>query len=74
LHGISGDVGENRDHLLSFIEQQGIELVFSEKIAPAMGVSYGGKIAVLPGQTKAEEFTTLVHELAHLCLVEIYDV
>jgi len=65
LHGISGDVGENRDRLLSFIEQQGIELVFSEKIAPAMGVSYGGKIAILPGQTKAEEFTTLVHELAH---------
>src|SRR5438270_10780782 len=24
LHGISGDVGENRDRLLSFIEQQGI--------------------------------------------------
>ena len=65
LHGISGDVGENRDRLLSFIEQQGIELVFSEKIAPALGVSYGGKIAILPGQTKAEEFTTLVHELAH---------
>jgi hypothetical protein len=65
LHGISGDVGENRDRLLSFIERQGIELVFSEKIGPAMGVSYGGKIAILPGQTKAEEFTTLVHELAH---------
>jgi len=65
LTGISGDVGENRDRLLSFIEQQGIELVFTEKIAPAMGVSYGGKIGILPGQTKAEEFTTLVHELAH---------
>ena len=65
LHGISGDVGENRDRLLSFIEQQGIELVFSEKIAPAMGVSYGGRIAILPGQSKAEEFGTLVHEVAH---------
>jgi len=30
-----------------------------------MGVSYGGKIVLLPGQTKAEEFSTLVHELAH---------
>ena len=30
-----------------------------------MGVSYGGKIALLPGQSKAEEFTTLVHETAH---------
>jgi hypothetical protein len=30
-----------------------------------MGMSYGGKIVLLPGQSKAEEFSTLVHELAH---------
>lgn len=36
-----------------------------ENIAPALGVSYGGKIALLPGQSKAEEFVTLVHEIAH---------
>ncbi len=65
LREISGDVGENRDRLLSFIEQQGIELVFTEKIAPALGMSYGGRIAILPGQSKAEEFATLVHEVAH---------
>ena len=28
-------------------------------------MSYGGRIAILPGQAPAEEFTTLVHELAH---------
>ncbi len=28
-------------------------------------MSYGGRIALLPGQSKAEEFTTLVHETAH---------
>jgi len=72
MRGISGDVGENRDRLLSFIEQQGIELVFSENIAPALGVSYGGRIAILPGQSKAEEFSTLVHELAHLCCGQSY--
>jgi len=60
-----GDVGENRDRLLSFIAQQDIELVITESIAPAMGVSYGGRIAILPGQSEAEEFSTLVHELAH---------
>jgi hypothetical protein len=65
LREISGDVGENRDRLIAFIECQGIELVFTERIAPALGMSYGGRIAILPGQSKAEEFSTLVHELAH---------
>jgi hypothetical protein len=65
LQEVSGDVGENYDRLVSFIERQGIELVFTEKIAPALGMSYGGRIAILPGQSKAETFATLVHELAH---------
>jgi antirestriction protein ArdC len=65
MRQITGDVGENRDRLLAFIERQGIELYFTEKIAPALGVSYGGRIAILSGQSKAEEFSTLVHELAH---------
>jgi hypothetical protein len=61
----SGDVGEYRNGLIDFITAQGIELEFNERIAPALGVSYGGRIAVLPGQSKAEEFGTLVHEVAH---------
>ena len=65
MRGISGDVGNNRDRLLTFIEGRGIELVLTEYIAPALGASYGGRIAILPGQSKAEEFSTLVHELAH---------
>ena len=65
MRGISGDVGGNRDRLIAFVERQGIELVFTEHIAPALGMSYGGRIAILPGQSKAEEFSTLVHELAH---------
>jgi hypothetical protein len=62
---ITGEVGGNRDRLISFLAQQNIRLEFSERIAPALGVSYGGKIALLPGQSQAEEFTTLVHETAH---------
>ena len=64
-HGITGEVGAYRDRMLDFLARQNIALEFNEKIAPALGVSYGGKIALLPGQSKAEEFTTLVHETAH---------
>ncbi|MGB6688695.1 MAG: ArdC family protein [Terracidiphilus sp.] len=64
-HNITGEVGERRDRMIAFLEMQNITLEFNEKIAPALGVSYGGKIALLPGQSKAEEFTTLVHETAH---------
>jgi hypothetical protein len=62
---VSGDVGEGRERLLDFIAAQGILLEFKESIAPALGMSYGGKIVLLPGQSTAEEFSTLVHELAH---------
>ena len=62
---VSGDVGERRERLLDFIAAQGILLEYKESIAPALGISYGGKIVLLPGQSPAEEFSTLVHELAH---------
>jgi hypothetical protein len=65
MREVYGDVGENHDRLVSFIDRQGIELVYTEKIAPALGMSYGGRIAILPGQSKAETFATLLHELAH---------
>ena len=64
-HTISGDVGQNRDRLIEFLGHQNISLEFDQSIAPALGVSYGGRIALLPGQSKPEEFTTLVHETAH---------
>ena len=60
-----GDVGEYRERLIDFTIAQGIELEFKDSIAPALGMSYGGRIAILPGQETAEEFSTLVHELAH---------
>jgi len=65
LHEVSGDPGDNIDRLAAFLKSKGIQLVYNEKIAPALGMSYGGRIAILPGQSKAEEFSTLVHEAAH---------
>jgi hypothetical protein len=65
MREMSGEVGENRARLIAFINKQNIELVFTANIAPALGTSYGGRIAILPGQSEAEEFSTLVHELAH---------
>ena len=62
---VKGEVGEYRERLINFVIAQGIELEFKESIAPALGMSYGGKIAIFPGQAAAEEFSTLVHELAH---------
>jgi hypothetical protein len=65
LHEVSGDPGENIERLAAFVKSRGITLVYNAKIAPALGMSYGGRIAILPGQSKAEEFSTLVHETAH---------
>jgi hypothetical protein len=65
LHEVSGDPGENIDRLAAFVKSKGIQLVYNQNIAPALGMSYGGRIALLPGQSKAEEFSTLVHETAH---------
>jgi hypothetical protein len=62
---VTGNVGEYRERLIDFILAQGIELEFKESIAPALGLSCGGRIVLLPGQGSAEEFSTLVHELAH---------
>ena len=38
---------------------------YSERIAPAKGLCHGGKITLLSGMKPAEEFSTLIHEIAH---------
>jgi hypothetical protein len=62
---VNGDPREYRERLAKFVAEQGIALEYSEDIAPARGTSTGGKITLLPGQSSAEEFATLAHELAH---------
>ena len=72
MREVSGNPGESIDRLAAFLNSRGIQLVYNEKIAPALGMSYGGRIALLPGQSRAEAFATLVHETAHLCCVDSY--
>ncbi len=62
---MTGDVGAYRERLIDFVIAQGITLEFKESIAPALGICYGDRIVLLPGQSPAEEFSTLVNELAH---------
>jgi len=62
---VQGDPRDSTVRLQAFAQAQGISLEYSDEIAPARGVSCGGKVVLLPGQTLAEEFSTLTHELAH---------
>ena len=62
---MQGDVSGYRERLFKFVEAQGVELNYSERIAPAKGLSHGGKITLLLGMQPAEEFSTLTHEIAH---------
>ncbi len=65
IGSVNGDPREHRERLAKFVADKGITLGYSEEIAPARGVSEGGKITLLPGQSPAEEFATLAHEIAH---------
>jgi hypothetical protein len=65
LTDVRGDVTGYRERLIEYVGSQAIKLSYSEKIAPAKGLSSGKRITLLTGMQPAEEFSTLVHELAH---------
>ena len=60
-----GDAGDTLARLQTFAASQSIAVEFSADLGGAMGMSYGGRIAILAGQSDAETVATLTHELAH---------
>src|SRR5262249_23122785 len=65
IGSVAGDPSYHLDRLEQFVRASGIRLEYSADIAPARGMAEKGKITLLPDQTPAETFATLVHELAH---------
>jgi len=65
IGSVNGDPRDYHERLEKFVAEQSIALEYSDEIAPARGTSAGGKITLLPGQSPAEEFATLAHEMAH---------
>ena len=62
---VTGEVGDKLEKLMTFVQSQEIKLEFSEAIAPARGVSYGGLIRLLPDMEPANTLSVLVHEISH---------
>jgi len=65
LDDVHGDPRCILARLVNFVIVQGIKFGYSETIAPAKGASFGGAIRLLPNLSAAEQFATLVHEVAH---------
>jgi antirestriction protein ArdC len=62
---IKGDPKDYTERLEHFLTGRSIALEYDSGIAPAKGLSSGGKITLLPDLSAAERFATLVHETDH---------
>ncbi len=62
---VKGDPQEHTGRLTRFVAGQNIALEYDAKIAPAKGMSSGGKITLLPDLSPAQHFAVLIHEVAH---------
>jgi len=62
---VKGNPAEHLERLKALVGSHSITLDYDASIAPAKGVSRGGRITLLPNLPAAEEFSTLVHELSH---------
>ncbi len=61
----TGDPGEHTERLRGLLRHLNIDLEYSEDLLTAEGLSRGGVITLRPGLDPAQEFSVLVHELAH---------
>jgi hypothetical protein len=62
---VLGDPSQYLECLKVLVLSHAIVLDYDASLAPAKGLSRGGHITLLPNLPAAEEFCTLVHELAH---------
>ncbi len=62
---VAGDPGGCVERLQALVAECGIVLEVAADLGGADGRSSGGKIVLRAGLSPAEEFSTLVHELAH---------
>jgi antirestriction protein ArdC len=62
---VKGDPQEYLPRLIQFVASQNIALEYDLAIAPAKGMSSGGKITLLPDLSPAETLAVLAHEAAH---------
>jgi antirestriction protein ArdC len=62
---VQGDARHYGERLAAYALSLGIRLAYSAAIAPARGISEGGKITLLPDLPSAEHAAVLAHELAH---------
>lgn len=62
---VAGDPGAHLDRLKDLTTGKGIKLEYAPDLGGAYGMSSGGTVHLLEGQSPAEEFSVLAHELAH---------
>jgi antirestriction protein ArdC len=65
LAAVTGNPCSYTDRLTAYVGQLGIVLEYSRDIAPAKGLSHGGRITLVPDLSPAESFSVLVHEVGH---------
>lgn len=62
---VNGNPQDYLPRLIQFLASQNIALEYDPAIAPAKGMSCGGKITLLPDLSPAETLAVLAHELGH---------